>query len=136
MFEMGAGDALVTYEQDAFLALERGVALEIVIPPGTIVAHHVAVIVDDNVTLIERPVAQAFLSYLLGESGQHIMRQCYLRPATCDGDAFARLVRPFTVEDLGGWSLVYTKLVETLWELEIKPHLNLQPAPVPPDIGE
>jgi ABC-type sulfate transport system substrate-binding protein len=136
MFELGAGDALVTYEQDAFLALERGVALEIVVPPGTIVAHHMAVIVDDNVTSTERPVAQAFLSYLLGESGQRIMRQYHLRPATCDGDAFAKLVRPFTVEDLGGWSRVYTELVETLWEVEIKPHLNLEPAPVLPGTGE
>jgi ABC-type sulfate transport system substrate-binding protein len=136
LFELGAGDALVTYEQEALLALERGVALEIVIPSGTIVAHHVAVVVDDNVTLAERPVTQAFLNYLLDETGQRILRQYYLRPVACDGYAFRKLVRPFTVEDLGGWSRAYTELVETLWEKEIKPHLNLEPAPRLPGTGE
>jgi len=31
LFELGDSDALVTYEQDALLALERGVALEVVV---------------------------------------------------------------------------------------------------------
>jgi ABC-type sulfate transport system substrate-binding protein len=136
LFELGAGDALVIYEQEAISALEKGVALEIIIPPGTIVAHHVAVIVDDNVTLAERPVAEAFLSFLLDETGQRILRQYHLRPAACDGDAFTKLVRPFTVEDLGGWSRAYTDLVETLWEKKIKPHLNLEPTPRLPGTGE
>ena len=50
LFELGAGDAFVTYEHDALLAQARGVSLEIVVPSHTIVAQHVAVIVDDNVT--------------------------------------------------------------------------------------
>jgi sulfate transport system substrate-binding protein len=65
LFELGAGDTLVTYEHDAYLALARGVPLEIVVPPRTTVAHHVAVIVDSNVTPAERPVAQAFVNFLL-----------------------------------------------------------------------
>jgi ABC-type sulfate transport system substrate-binding protein len=62
LFELGAGDALVTYEQDAFLARQRGVSLEIVRPPRTILARHYAVIVDENVTASEEPVAEAFLT--------------------------------------------------------------------------
>ncbi|OGO20916.1 MAG: hypothetical protein A2Z14_01700 [Chloroflexi bacterium RBG_16_48_8] len=50
LFELGAGDAYVTYEQDARLTLARHVALSIVIPPCTVIAEPVAVIVDKNVT--------------------------------------------------------------------------------------
>ncbi len=129
LFELGAGDALVTYEQDARLALDRDVPLEIVIPPRTIVAHHVAVIIDDNVTAAERPAAQAFVSYLLSDAGQQAFTHYHLRPADLESDVFPSMARPFTVEELGGWSQAYTELVETLWQLEIEPRLNLEPAP-------
>jgi ABC-type sulfate transport system substrate-binding protein len=129
LFELGAGDALVTYEQDARLALDRDVPLEIVIPPRTIVAHHVAVIIDDNVAATERPAAQAFVSYLLSDAGQQAFTRYHLRPADLESDAFPPLARPFSVEELGGWSQAYTELVETLWQLEIEPRLNLEPAP-------
>jgi ABC-type sulfate transport system substrate-binding protein len=129
LFELGAGDALVTYEQDARLALDRDVPLEIVIPRRTIVAHHVAVIVDDNVTTAERPVAQAFVSYLLSNAGQQAFTHYHLRPADLESDAFPPLARPFTVEELGGWSRAYSELVETLWQGEIEPRLDLEAAP-------
>ena len=110
LFELGAGDAFVTYEQDALLAQERGVPLEIVVPPRTIVAQHVAVIVDDNVTSAERPVAQAFVDYLLSDAGQQTLRRYHLRPAEPDSDAFPKLDQAFTVEDLGGWTQAYTRV--------------------------
>lgn len=136
LFELGAGDALVTYEQDARLASDRGIPLEIVLPPRTIVARPVAVIVDDNVTAAERPVAQAFIEYLLSDSGQQLLSHYHLRPATCQGDLFPPLVQPLTVDDLGGWPQAYTDLVEKLWQAEIEPHLNLEPAPRLLDTGE
>jgi sulfate transport system substrate-binding protein len=129
LFELGAGDGLVTYEQDARLALERGVALEIVVPPRTIVARHVAVIVDDNVTASERPVARAFVDFLLSDAGQRIFERYHLRPGDCEGEGFAALERPITVEDLGGWSRAYDELVDGLWEKEIEPQFDLVPAP-------
>ncbi len=129
LFELGAGDALVTYEQDARLALDRGVPLEIVLPPHPAIAQPVAVVVDDNVTAAERPVAEAFLSYLLSDAGQQLLGRYHLRPAGCQGDAFPPLEQPFTVDDLGGWSTTYTGLVEKLWHTQIEPHLNLEPAP-------
>jgi sulfate transport system substrate-binding protein len=129
LFELGAGDALVTYEQDARLALARGVPLEIVIPPRTIIAQHVAVVVDANVTAAEGPVARAFVNYLLSNTGQQTFTQYYLRPADLKSDAFPALAQPFTAEDLGGWSRAYTELVESLWQMEIEPRLELEPAP-------
>jgi ABC-type sulfate transport system substrate-binding protein len=129
MFELGAGDALVTYEQDAYLAMERGVALEIEVPPRTIIAQHEAVIVDDNVTSRERPVVEAFMRYLLSDAGQQILGEYHLRPADCDSEQFPRLEQPFTVEDLGGWPSAYTEVIEAQWKAEIEPRLDLKPGP-------
>jgi len=129
LFELGAGDALVTYEQDARLALARDVPLEIVVPPHTIVAQHVAVIVDANVTSAERPVAQAFIHYLLSDAGQKAFTDYHQRPAHLENDAFSPMVAPFTVEELGGWSRAYSELVEALWQMEIEPRLELDPSP-------
>lgn len=128
LFELGAGDALVTYEQDARLALARGVPLEIVIPPRTIVAHHVAVIVDANVTPPERPVAQAFISFLVSDAGQSAFTRFHLRPTGSDSDTFPSLAHPFNAEDLGGWPQAYSELVEELWQKEIEPRLDLESA--------
>ena len=135
LFELGAGDAFVTYEQEAMLARERGVPLEIVVPPQTIIAQHLAVIVDDNVSLTERPLVEAFMHYLQYDARQ-AFRRFYLRPAAEESDSLPNLVDPFTVEDLGGWSQAYVMLVETLWQSEIEPRLQLEPAPMLPDTGE
>ena len=136
LFELGAGDAFVTYEHDALLSRERGVALEIVVPPCTIVAQHVAVIVDDNVTPGERLAAQAFLDYLRGEAGQQALRRYHLRPADLDGESFPEILQPLTVEELGGWAVAYTQLVEGLWKAEIEPSLDLASIPTVVGTGE
>jgi len=80
LFELGAGDAMITYEQDALLALDRGVELEIITPPRTIVAQHFVTLVDSNVTQKERAVAQEFVRFLTSVDGQKIFRQFHLRP--------------------------------------------------------
>jgi sulfate transport system substrate-binding protein len=129
LFELGAGDALVTYEQDGHLGQDRGVALDIVVPPRTVMAQPVAVIVDDNVTSAERPVVEAFVQYLLSDAGQQVFSRFHLRPIDCQSDLLAPLIQPFTVEDLGGWPHAYQDLLESLWQSEIEPRLDLEPAP-------
>ena len=128
LFELGACDALVTYEQDARLARARGVPLEIVLPERTIVAEHVVVIVDDNVSRSERAVAEDFVAFLLGDPGQQAFARYHLRPAGFEEDAFPPITSPFTVADLGGWSKIYPQLVEDLWQTEIEPRLDLESA--------
>lgn len=130
LFELGTGNALVTYEQDALLALERGVPLSIVCPPYTIIAEPVAVTVDRNVTRAEQPVAAAFVRYLLGEEGQQHFAHYYQRPVAGDDLSFSPLRHPFTVADLGGWPHAYHELVELLWQAEIEPSLSLEPLDV------
>lgn len=131
LFELGAGDALITYEQDARLAQERGVPLEIIPPPRTIIAQHIVVAVDDHITRSERPIIQAFLDYLVSPEGQEIFKRYHLRPENLPTDEFPPLSEAFTVNDLGGWFSAYNQTVEPLWQTKIEPDLNLDPAPVP-----
>jgi len=125
LFELGAGDAVITYEQDARLAQERGVPLEVIVPPRTIIAQHVAVVVDENITRGERPVVQAFMDYLLSDAGQQIFGRYYLRPAHIVYEEFPSMNQPFTVEDLGGWLQAYSRLVKPQWQTEYEPRLDL-----------
>jgi len=129
LFDLGAGDALVTYEQDTLLAQQSGADLELVTPPRTIVAQHAAVIVDDNLARAEQPAAVAFLSFLVSPDGQEILAGYHLRPASCKSEGFAALVEPFSVDQLGGWSKAYEELVEDVWQTSIEPSLTLEPVP-------
>lgn len=128
LFELGACDALVTYEQDAYLAKERGVPLEIVLPPRTILARHYAVNVDENITSRERPVVEAFLKFIQSDQGQQILSRYYLRTETIENNVLPALMHPFTVEDLGGWTQAYNTLIDELWNTDIKPFLELESA--------
>jgi ABC-type sulfate transport system substrate-binding protein len=129
LFELGAGDALITYEQDARLALERGVPLQIVIPKSTILAQHVAVVVDENVSSFERPLVQAFMDFLSSEDAQKVLNRYHMRPVNLNYTGFPSLNQTFTVEDLGGWSQAYHQLVETFWHSEIESGLDLDLVP-------
>jgi len=125
IFELGAGDAMITYEQDAMLAQDRGVALEIIIPSPTILAQPVAVAIDDNITRSERAAVQAFLEFLSGVEGQSILSRFYMRPITHERPEKLSQINTFTSEDLGGWSAAYSQLVKPFWESEILPYLSL-----------
>jgi sulfate/thiosulfate transport system substrate-binding protein len=126
LFELGVGDALVTYEQDARLAQERGVPLEIVVPARTILTQNVAVLVDRNVTNADRPAAQAFIDYLLSGDGQEALVRYHWRPALPDGSALLPLLQPFTVQDLGGWPRAYADVIDGLWQKQIRPRLDAE----------
>jgi ABC-type sulfate transport system substrate-binding protein len=126
LFESGAGDAFVTYEQDARLALDRQVNLSMVNPPCTIVAEPVAVIVDKNISHEERLASDDFLKYLMSEDAQNIFLRYQLRPVTMTSNAFPDLDQMVSERELGGWSQAHQELIEGLWEKEIKPNLNLE----------
>lgn len=127
VFEMGVGDALITYEQDALYAQQRGLPLQIIYPSRTIIAQHVAVQVDENIILRERPVVQAFMDYLISDPVQQVFASYHLRPVRADSDDFPPIESPFTVDELGGWPSAYSDLVESYWQKEIKPRLDLTP---------
>ncbi len=136
LFELGAGDVLITYEQDAYLARERSVPLEIIMPQRTILARHYAVIVDKNVTSTERPIVVALLAFILSDEGQQILSDYYFRPATVESELLPSLMRSFTEEDLGGWAQSYDSLIENYWKTKIEPDLELVSAVTIQEIGE
>lgn len=124
LFELGAGDALITYEQDARLALERGVALEIVVPTSTILTQPAAVIVDENVKRSEQSAAQAFLDFLASDLAQTMFNRYQLRTKS-SSDQYPPLINPFTIQDMGNWPQAYSDVIEALWQTEIEPRLSL-----------
>ncbi len=136
LFEIGAGDALVTYEQDAYFARERGIPLEINTPKRTILTRNYAVIVDDNVTRVERPVVEAFMAYVQSEEGQKIFSQYYFRTISIENGNLPDLGLHFTEDDLGGWYKAHNSLIENYWKIEIEPYLELEPAATFLGIGE
>jgi sulfate transport system substrate-binding protein len=123
-FVFGAGDALVTYEQDALLAQARGATLEVVAPHSTFVSEHAAVIVDSNVRPYEREVVEAFVDFLWSEEAQRAFTRYYFRAVTDEAlneavSEFHKIERPFTVQDLGGWGRAYPEIIHGVWEEQI-----------------
>jgi sulfate/thiosulfate-binding protein len=123
-FTFGAGDAMVTYEQDALLAQARGATLEIVVPRSTIVSEHVAVIVDQNVKSWEREGVKAFVTFLWSQAAQEAFTHYYFRAVTDEAlneavPEFRETKQPFTVQDLGGWGKAYSEIVHGVWSEQV-----------------
>ncbi|NMY15239.1 sulfate ABC transporter substrate-binding protein [Pseudomonas sp. WS 5019] len=79
----GIGDALLAWENEAFLALkeEGGENFEIVAPSLSILAEPPVSVVDQNVDKKgTRKVAEAYLNYLYSEEGQRIAAKHFYRP--------------------------------------------------------
>ena len=124
-FELGQGDALVTYELDALLMKKAGAAVEIVVPEATIFSEHPAAVIDRNVTADERPVVNAFMQYLWSDDAQRAFVQYHFRSITNEAfneadKEFAQIKMPFTVSDLGGWSRAYPEIIEHVWRDQVK----------------
>ena len=108
--ERGIGDVLLTWENEAYLALaEAKGKIDIVAPPMSILAEPpvavVNMVVDKRGT---RDVARAYLEYLYSPEGQEIAAKNHYRPrdetvAAKYADTFAA-VSLFTIDEaFGGW---------------------------------
>jgi|SRR5256884_1201562 len=120
-FELGNGDALVTYELDGLLMKQNNskVDAEIVIPEATIFSEHPAVVVDRNVSASERPVIDAFMQYLWSDDAQRAFVKYHFRSSTTEAfdkenQELATIKMPFTVNDplFGGWDKAYPEVIE------------------------
>jgi len=118
-FELGNGDALVTYELDALLMKQANskVDAEIVIPAATIFSEHPGVVIDRNVLPSDRPVIDAFMQYLWSEEAQRAFVKYNFRAATNDAlnqenKELATIKYPFTVDYFGGWEKAYPEIIE------------------------
>lgn len=124
-FELGQGDALITYELDALLMKQAGADIEIVVPEATILSEHPVAVIDRNVTPDERPVIDAFIAYLWSDEAQRAFVQYHFRSITNEtfnesNREFALIKTPFTVKDLGGWKSAYPEIIEHIWRDQVK----------------
>ena len=107
----GLGDVLVTWENEAYLAIKAlgSDSFEVVVPSVSILAEPTVALVDKVVDKHgTRTVAQAYLKYLYSPKGQEIAARNYYRPtlpsvAEKYAKRFSRL-QLFTVDKVfGGW---------------------------------
>jgi sulfate/thiosulfate-binding protein len=112
--ERDLGDVLISWENDAFLAVnEFGPdKFEIVVPPTSILAEPPVSIVDANVDAKgTRKAAEAYLNFLYSPEAQKIIAHNYYRPineAAADPADLARFpkIKLVTIDDpiFGGWT--------------------------------
>jgi len=110
--ERGQGDVLLTWENEAHLALKEFGAkkLDIVYPPFSIYAEPPVAVVDKVVDKKgTRDVAKAYLAYLYSAEGQDIAGKNFYRPT--DAKAAAKYAKQFPkiglikIDDVfGGWT--------------------------------
>ncbi|MEK4426778.1 sulfate ABC transporter substrate-binding protein [Solibacillus sp. FSL K6-1523] len=115
--EKGIGDVLITWENEAFLALKElgGDELQIVSPSISILAEPSVAVVDRVVDKKgTREVAESYLQYLYTEVGQEIVAKNYFRPRSKEvmekyKEQFPE-IQLFTINDkLGSWKEVQEK---------------------------
>jgi sulfate/thiosulfate transport system substrate-binding protein len=110
--ERGIGDVFISWENEAFLAVnELGKdKFEIVVPSVSILAEPTVSVVDKVVDRRgTRAIAQAYLEYLYSTEGQEIAVKHYYRPRMLEiGKKHAKnfaQVKLFTIDQIfGGWT--------------------------------
>ena len=115
--ERGLGDVLLSWENEAYLALKEFGAdkFEIVNPSSSILAEPPVAVVDKYVDLHgTRAVAEAYLKYLYSDAGQEIAAQNFYRPRNAAVLAKHKSQFPdiklFTITDVAGpWKEVQPK---------------------------
>ena len=124
-FELGNGDALITYELEALLMKEANAPIDVVIPKATIFSEHPAVVIDKNVTGPKRQVVDAFMQYLWSDEAQQAFVKFHFYSSTNDAfnqanPHFGRIEMPFTIEEFGGWDRAYTEVIEKVFRDQVQ----------------
>jgi sulfate/thiosulfate transport system substrate-binding protein len=115
-FENGTGDVLISYENEAIGARQKGQSLDYVVPAESILIENPAA-----VTLHASKQAKDFLSFVESEAGQQIFAGKGFRPVLSDATVgtvpgandpahpFPAVSKLETIADLGGWKAVNKK---------------------------
>ena len=112
------GDVLITWENEAYLALQEYGAdkFEIIVPSISIRAEPAVSLVDGNVDAKgTRKVAQEYLEFLYTPQAQNIIAKNYYRPARTDLvtkenlKQFPKLELVTIDETFGGWNQAQKK---------------------------
>jgi sulfate/thiosulfate-binding protein len=107
-FTSGNGDVLLSYENEAITAQQKGQNVDYVIPDDTILIQNPLAVVKTSKHLAQ---ARAFARYLWSPAGQRIFAEHGYRPVeeAVFAQYAARFPTPkglFTIDDLGGWTKV------------------------------
>jgi sulfate transport system substrate-binding protein len=114
-FKKGVGNVLITYENEAILAKQKGEELDYVVPDTSFLIENPGAVLEDA-----DPVASDWLEFVLSEKGQTEFVKKGFRPVgdldisgiEVDGanDPAAPFPTPskklYTIDDLGGWKAV------------------------------
>ena len=124
-FELGNGDALVTYELEGLLMKEAKAPIEVVTPQSTIFSEHPAVVIDKNVTSAKRAVIDAFMQYLWSDEAQQAFVKFHFYSSTNDAfnqanKDFGHIELPFTIDYFGGWDKAYPEVIEQVFRDQVQ----------------
>lgn len=124
-FELGYGDALITYELEGLLMKQAGAGAEIIVPRATIFSEHPVVVIDKNVSAARRPVVDAFIQYLWSEEAQRAFVTYYFRAVTDESlntasSQLAQIELPFRIDYFGGWQRAYPEVIEKIFRDQVQ----------------
>ena len=118
-FEAGNGDVAITYENEIKTANKAGLEDEAVYPPSTVLIENPVAVVDKNADdhCVE-DIANAFVEFLHTPDAKALYSSVGFLRSTDAAEAkagdpangFPAIQDLFTVEDLGGWDALNTKL--------------------------
>jgi len=118
-FLQGAGDVLISYENEAILARQSGEELDYVVPDETLLIENPAAVLKDA-----NPRAKAYLDFVLSVAGQTEFTKLGFRPVIdgvphVDVEGAIDPAQPYpepahlvTIADLGGWDAVTAKFFD------------------------
>lgn len=118
--KQGQGDALINYENEVLLAIDKGEKLEYVIPETNVSIDTPLAVVDKNVDKHgTREVAEAFAKFLFTPEAQQEFVKLGYRPVDAAAakqkenvDKYPAVKTLGTIKDYGGWDEVQTKFFE------------------------
>jgi sulfate/thiosulfate-binding protein len=124
-FELGNGDALITYELEGMLMKEANAPIEIVVPRSTIFSEHPAVVIDKNVGADKRQVIDAFMQYLWSDEAQQAFVKFHFYSTTNEefnqtNTGFGKIELPLTIEYFGGWDRAYPEVIEGIFRDQVQ----------------
>lgn len=116
-FDKGIGDVLITYENEAILAVQSGKEYEYIVPDSTFLIENPGAVLKKA-----DPVATKWLDFVLSDKGQTEFAKKGFRPVTDvdlsdvevkgandPADPFPTPAHLSTVADLGGWDAINKK---------------------------
>ena len=124
-FELGNGDALITYELEALLMKEANSPIEMIVPRSTMFSEHPAVVIDKNVSHDKRQVVDAFMQYLWSDEAQQAFVKYHFYAVTNEAfnqanTGFGHVDLPLTIEYFGGWDKAYPDVIEKIFRVQVQ----------------